>query len=129
VSDFHFTDNESNALASITVSGLTLASGDTLTVNQGSGAVAVTNGMTITAAQISTLTYTPAANASGASRSSFTFTVNDAGQGTVAATMTINVTAVADAPTLSVTPASGFVGIPISLTISAGLTDTDGSES
>jgi hypothetical protein len=102
VSDFHFTDNENNALASITVGTLSLAAGDTLTVNQGAGAVAVTSGMTITAAQIPTLTYSRAANANGAARSLFTFTVNDAGLGTVAATMTINVTAVNDAPVLTV---------------------------
>jgi phosphodiesterase/alkaline phosphatase D-like protein len=102
VSDFKFTDVEHNPLASITVRALTLASGDTLTVNQGTGAVAVTNGMTITAAQIPTLTYTPAANANGSARSSFNFTVNDAGLGTVAATMTINVTPVNDAPVLTV---------------------------
>ncbi|MDB5384403.1 MAG: hypothetical protein JWM11_49, partial [Planctomycetaceae bacterium] len=102
VSDFQFTDIEGNSLSSITVSGLTLASGDTLTVDQGSGPVAVTNGMTITAAQIASLTYTPAANANGAARSTFSFTVNDSGSGTVSATMTINVTAVNDAPTIAI---------------------------
>src|SRR5262249_46851950 len=79
VGDFAFTDLENNALASISISSLTLASGDTLTVDQGAGAVAVTNGMTITASQLSTLTYTPAANANGSARSKFDFTVNDAG--------------------------------------------------
>ena len=98
VSDFLFTDLENNPLASITVSALSLATGDTLKVNQGSTVVAVTNGMTLTAAQIPTLVYTPAANANGAARSTFDFTVNDAGNGTVAATMTINVTAVNDVP-------------------------------
>ncbi|MEK6259848.1 MAG: Ig-like domain-containing protein [Planctomycetota bacterium] len=95
---FGFTDVEGNALASITVSGLSLASGDTLTVDQGSGAVTVTNGMTITAAQIATLIYSPAANANGTARSTFNFKVNDAGLGTVAATMSVNVTAVNDVP-------------------------------
>ena len=65
VGDFNFADVEGDALASIAVSNLALASGDTLTVDQGSGAVAVTNGLTITAAQIPSLTYIPAANANG----------------------------------------------------------------
>ena len=65
-SDFLFSDAESNSLASVTVSNLTLASGDTLTVNQGSGPVTVTNGMTVTAAQLVSLTYTSASNANGA---------------------------------------------------------------
>ena len=41
----------------------------------------------------------------------------------------IPVSAVADAPTLSVTDAAGFKNRPIALNISAALTDTDGSES
>lgn len=51
-SDFLFTDVENDSLASITISGLTLANGDTLTVEQGAGPVAVTNGMTITACKL-----------------------------------------------------------------------------
>ena len=98
VSDFLFTDVESDSLVSITISGLSLASGDTLRVDQGSGPIAVTNGMTITAAQIATVIYTPAANANGAARGSFSFKANDEGSGTVAATMNINVNAVNDAP-------------------------------
>jgi Ca2+-binding RTX toxin-like protein len=93
---------ESNPLASITISNLVLASGDTLTVDQGAGPVAVSNGMTITKAQIPTLTYTPAANGNGTARSKFDFTVNDGyGPGANAATMTINVTPINDAPTSS----------------------------
>ncbi|WP_238537812.1 beta strand repeat-containing protein, partial [Zavarzinella formosa] len=99
-SDFLFTDTENDNLVSITVSNLNLASGDTLTVDQGSGAVTVTNGMTITVAQIPSLTYTPALNANGSALSKFDFKANDAGLGTVSATMTINVTPVNDAPTL-----------------------------
>ena len=96
-SDFLFSDVEGNSLTSITVSGLSLASGDTLTVDQGAGAVAVTNGMTITAAQIATMIYTPAAGANGSPRSAFNFRVNDSDTGTVAATMNLNVTATPDA--------------------------------
>src|SRR5438477_611856 len=87
--DFLFTDVEGNALASITVSNLTLAVGDTYQVVHSFPTRRSSDLMTITAAQIATLVYTPAANANGAARSTFDFTVNDAGSGTVAATMTI----------------------------------------
>jgi phosphodiesterase/alkaline phosphatase D-like protein len=128
MSDFHFTDAENNPLASITVSGLALASGDTLTVDQGSGQVAVTNGMTITAAQIPTLTFSPAANANGSARSAFNFTVNDIGQGTVAATMTINVSAVNDAPVLTV-PATQTTAEDVAVNITGiAVTDVDVNE-
>lgn len=40
----------------------------------------------------------------------------------------VQVSGVADAPTLSVSPASGAQGSPIALAIAAALTDTDGSE-
>jgi VCBS repeat-containing protein len=88
VSDFHFTDAEGNAAASITIGALSLAAGDSLRLN----GVDVTNGQTIPALQIPNLVYTPATGASGAARSSFNFTVNDSlDTGTIAATMTINV--------------------------------------
>ncbi|MDB5391851.1 MAG: cya 3, partial [Planctomycetaceae bacterium] len=99
LSDFLFNDVEGDSLVSITIGSLALASGDTLTVDQGAGQIAVVNGMTVTAAQLTSLTYTPAANANGSVRSTFSFTVNDVDAGTVAATMTINVTAVNDSPT------------------------------
>ena len=89
VSNFRFTDVELNALTSITISSLTLATGDTLRLN----GVAVTVGQTISAANISKLVYTPAANAIGTARSRFTFKVNDAGLGNIAGTMLMNVTA------------------------------------
>ncbi|NUQ64905.1 MAG: tandem-95 repeat protein, partial [Pirellulales bacterium] len=125
VPDFRFTDAEGDALASITLSDLNLAAGDTLTVDQGAGAVAVANGTTITAAQIPTLTYTPAANAIGSARSTFTFTVNDAGSGTVAATMSINVTAVNDAPVAVNQSVTSPAGNPVTVTLAAGDVDGD----
>ncbi|MEI7698330.1 MAG: SdiA-regulated domain-containing protein [Planctomycetia bacterium] len=99
VSDFLFTDLEGSSLVSITVNGLSLAAGDTLMVNQGSGNVTVTDGLTITAAQIASLTYTPSPNGNGLARSFFGFKVNDADYGVVTATMTINVAEANDAPT------------------------------
>ena len=126
VSEFLFTDLESDSLVSIGVSNLTLAGGDTLTVDQGSGAVVVTNGMTILAAEIPSLTYTPAGDASGVARSTFDFTVNDANPGTVAATMTINVTAIADAP--SVTNASTSVNVQSTSGLVITVNPVDGAE-
>ncbi len=76
--DFVFTDpgdSPANALLSISIVGLTLASGDTLQLN----GVAVTTGQTIPAASIPNLVYTPAANTHGANRSSFTFQIQDNG--------------------------------------------------
>lgn len=90
VRDFGFTDEEENGLASITITGLTLADGDTLKLS----GTDVTDGQTILAADIGNLVYTPAANASGSARSTFAFTVNDADSGTVAAIMTINISSV-----------------------------------
>ncbi len=87
VADFQFTDTESDLLVSITISSLNLAVGDTLQLSS----VDVLVNDTIIAADIANLVYTPAPGAHGAARSTFDFTVNDAGPGTVAATMTINV--------------------------------------
>jgi hypothetical protein len=94
VSNFLFTDVESDPLTSITISSLSLASGDTLKLS----GTDVTVSQTISAANIPNLVYTPAMNLSGSARSSFNFTVNDSGLGTVAAAMTINVTPVNDVP-------------------------------
>ncbi len=118
VSDFTFTDVESNALVSITVSGLSLASGDTLTVDQGAGAISVTNGMTITAAEIATLIYTPALDANGFSRSAFDFKVNDADLATVSATMRTHVTAINDAPVAQVSDVTTNEDTPLTLSVS-----------
>ena len=126
VSDFQFTDDESDSLVSMTVTNLTLATGDILTVNQGAGVVTVTNGMTILAAEIPSLTYTPAADASGTARSTIDFTVNDAGLGTVAATMTISVIAIADTP--SVTNASTAVNEQSTSGLVISANPVDGAE-
>jgi hypothetical protein len=77
-SDFLFTDVEGNSLVSITLGTLSLASGDTLKLS----GVDVTAGQTITVGNIPNLVYTPAANANGSARSTFTFKANDADLGT-----------------------------------------------
>ncbi len=92
---FTFThDTEGDALVSARLSNLSLASG-TLTH---SGGTVVNNGDTLTAAELNTLIYTPAADATGSPLATFDFTVNDAGAGVVAAQMGVNVTAVNDIP-------------------------------
>ncbi|MDO9004270.1 MAG: Ig-like domain-containing protein, partial [Aquabacterium sp.] len=104
-SDFGFTDpNDSPANTLLSVRITTLPASGSLTLN----GVAVTAGQVISAANIASglLRFTPAANANGAGHASFTFQVQDNG-GTAhggvdldasANTMTVNVTAVNDAP-------------------------------
>ncbi|MCY4451066.1 MAG: Ig-like domain-containing protein, partial [Immundisolibacterales bacterium] len=93
--DFAFTDLDTgDVLASVTVATLPGAGALTL-----SGA-AVTTGQSVPADDLGTLVFTPAANANGASYASFTFRVSDGDAETGEAyTMTIDVTAVNDAPT------------------------------
>jgi len=83
-SDFSFTDAESDSLVSVTFSGLNLNGG---TLTHSSGAVTVTNGMTVTAAELADLTFTSALNDS--TDSNFSYTVNDADNGVTSATMNI----------------------------------------
>ena len=94
VGDFTYTDVETDALVSVTITNLSLASGSL----EHSGGAVVTNGMTLTAAEVATLVYAPANNANGIPLASFDFRVNDADAGVIAASMSINVTAVNDAP-------------------------------
>ena len=90
--------------------------------------VAVTLGQDIPAADISNLVFRPAADANGASYDTFTFSVNDGTTDSASTyTMTIDVTAVNDAPTanddtinvVSGTPATGNV-------VTSNDTDPDG---
>ena len=101
--DFTFTDAEGDALVSATITNLNLTGG-TLTH---SGGTTVNSGDTLTAAQLDTLIYTPAANANGSPLASFDFSVNDAGAGVTTAQMNIDVTAVNDVPV-----AEANMGIP-----------------
>src|SRR5262249_51059530 len=71
-------------------------------------------------------TYTPAANYSGAN--SFTYTMSDGQGGTATGTVSLTVTPVADAPALSVTPATGNENAAIPLSVSPALINTDRSE-
>ena len=97
--DFNFLDTDpGDTLESVEIITLPASGTGTLALS----GTPVTAGQEIAEADIGTLTYTPPANANGAGYASFTFKVND---GTVdsssAYTMTINVTAVNDAPTVA----------------------------
>ncbi|MBS0495873.1 MAG: tandem-95 repeat protein, partial [Proteobacteria bacterium] len=112
VADFGFSDasdSPANALLAVKIS--TLPGAGSLTLN----GVAVTAGQFVSATDITAgkLKFTPAANANGAGYASFTFQVQDdggaAGGGAdldpTAKTMTVNVTAVNDAPVNHLPPA------------------------
>ncbi len=85
-SNFLFTDVESNAMTSITI--VTLPALGTLTCN----GIAVNAGDVITTANIVNLIFIPETNQHASPYTTFTFNVNDANLGTVAGTMTVNVT-------------------------------------
>ncbi|MEJ1390140.1 MAG: cadherin-like domain-containing protein [Candidatus Sedimenticola sp. (ex Thyasira tokunagai)] len=121
--DFGYSDVDGDVLASIKITALESA-GD-LTLNGG----AVNQNQVITKADIDAglLLFTPATNANGVSYDSFGFSVNDGTEDSGATyTITIDVTAVNDAPTGTVTidnmtPTEGDV-----LTAGNTLADADG---
>ena len=128
VADFGYTDIEGDALVSVTFGNLNLAGG-TL---EHSGGTPVTNGMTLTAVQIASLVYTPAANASGAPLATFDYTVNDADAGVATAQMDIDVTPVNDAAVASddgsiVTPITTSEDTAVAIDVVANDTDLDGT--
>ena len=98
---FNFADSDSgDTLASVKIVTLPAAGRGTLTLN----AANVSANAAVTKAQLDNgnLKYTPPADANGTGYASFTFTVNDGtDDSTSAYTMTINVTAVNDVPTVA----------------------------
>ncbi|MEX0298239.1 MAG: VCBS domain-containing protein [Kordiimonas sp.] len=99
--DFNFSDVDSgDTLSQVNISTVNLAAGDTLKLSN----VDVTGKQTIAVADIPNLVYTPAANANGAARSTFDFSVQDGTTGSATDyTLTLNVTDVAE-PVVVVTP-------------------------
>ena len=99
-SDFGYTDaDDDDALVSVKITGLEDAGA--LQYNNGSAWVDVTLNQVITATDIAAnkLRFNPAANENGSSYTSFDFTVNDGDADSASAnTITVNVTAVNDAP-------------------------------
>jgi len=121
LSDFTsvYSDPESNALASIAITGL--ATAGTLEFYNGTSWVSVTANQVITAASLTSgfLRFRPAANANGLAYATFQFTVsNGVASSSPASTVTINITPVNDAPEgNSVTPSlNAYVGGFITLT-------------
>jgi VCBS repeat-containing protein len=96
--------------------------GDTLTASLLSGPA---HG-TLTLNADGSFVYTPNAHYSGVD--SFTYRVTDGEGGSKSATVNLTVTAVADAPTLAVAPASGNEDSAVALSVGSSLVDTDGSE-
>src|SRR5262249_6900044 len=130
--DFGFSDTDGNGLAAVKIASLPGAG--TLTNN----GVAVSSGQLVSAADIAAglLRFTPAVGASGAAYASFSFQVQDDG-GTaaggvdldpIARTMTVNVTALNDAPagannTVATLEDSSYVFAAADF----GFSDTDGN--
>ncbi len=101
---------------SITIAGM--PSGATLSAGTDNG----DGTWSLTAAQLSGLTLTPPADYSGSIALTVTAIASAGGtQATSTASLAVTVSPVADAPTLTVAPASGLEDQPIALTIAAAL--------
>ena len=112
--DFNFSDADSNdELASVKIA--TLPTAGTLTLSDN----AVNANDDVTANDIGNLKYTPVANANGTPYATVGFTVGDGLHDSASATMTINVTAVNDAPEVSgpITPPSVAENTPSNVTL------------
>ena len=105
--DFGFSDVDSgDTLQSITIVSAPGAGELFIDANsdgiRGVGDTLLGNGAVVSAANIGKLTFRPAANANGAGYAAFTWTVSDGTESSAnVGAMTLNVTAVNDAPTLS----------------------------
>ena len=121
--DFGFTDGDGDALASVTV--VTVPAAGSLTLD----GTAVTADAEVTKTQLDggELEFTPAADENGAGYASFTFKVSDGTEESAATyTMTVDVTAVNDAPT-GVPTISGAARVGQTLSASrTGIEDVDG---
>ncbi|MYM61736.1 type I secretion C-terminal target domain-containing protein, partial [Pseudomaricurvus sp. HS19] len=101
--DFGFSDVDGDSLDHITITSLPAAGSLTLNGNP------VSTDDQISAADIANLMFTPAADENGTDYANFSFTVNDGTTDSVSAnTITFDVAAVNEAPTISVT-ANDFV--------------------
>ncbi|MCP4934177.1 MAG: hypothetical protein GY927_08230 [bacterium] len=126
LSDLGYSDADSDALDHITIT--TLPGAGVLTLNS----VAVSVGAQVSLAQLNAgaLEFTPVADASGTGYASFDFTASDGEEDSAAATVVLDVTPVADAPTVTASLGQTSVqpGETVALDITALLNDTDGSE-
>lgn len=117
-------DTDGSETLSITISNVPAGAALSAGTNLGGG------NWTLTPAQLAGLTLTPPNNFSGIINLNITATSQEGSLTTTTpASLSVTVAGIADAPTLSVTPASGPENSAIPLNISSALTDTDGSES
>ncbi|MGB5669509.1 MAG: cadherin domain-containing protein, partial [Sedimenticolaceae bacterium] len=111
--DFDFTDQDGDAMASVTITGL--ESAGSLRLWDGSSYVNVVVGDVVSKAQLDNgdLVFDAAPDDNGLPYDSFTFSVNDdAGSvGTTSATMTVNVTPVNDSPVSPVTDSDSSINL------------------
>ncbi|MGM3174397.1 putative Ig domain-containing protein [Dickeya lacustris] len=133
-SDFGFSDVDSgDTLQAVTIVTAPTAGELFIDANsdgvRGVGDTLISDGATVSASDISKLTFRPAANANGVGYASFTWKVSD---GTVLSndvgTMTLDVTAVNDAPVISATSVSKTFNEDSTQTFSAsdfGFSDVD----
>ncbi|NYZ23140.1 hypothetical protein HND93_25815, partial [Azospirillum sp. ROY-1-1-2] len=119
------TDTDGSESLSVTVTGVPEGASLSAGIDNGDGS------WTLTAGELEGLTLTPPANFSGAIALTVTATSTEMNGGDTAsrtATVTVDVTGVADAAVLDVQDAAGSEDGAIALDLSAALTDTDGSE-
>ncbi len=109
---------------SVTISGVPTGASLSAGTDNGDGTWTLTQG------QLSGLTITPPAGSDADFSLTVTATSTDGGDSAQASdTIGVTVAADADAPTLSVDDGTGATDTAISLDVTAGLVDTDGSES
>ncbi len=120
-SDFHYTDPESDANTAIVISSL--PSLGSLSVN----GTAAYLGQTINVSDISTIIYIAPQDQSGTPYTTFTFTVNDEGIGSVSGTMTINVTHVPGPPVAVNDNATTNQNTAVNFNILSNDTNADGT--
>ena len=121
------TDTDGSESLAILVAGVPAGASLSAGVNNGNGS------WSLTPAQLTGLTFTPPGNLDGTFNLTVTATSRESNGGATASTtapLAVQVAGVADTPTLAVAAAHGLAGTPIPLasSITAALTDTDGSE-
>jgi large repetitive protein len=118
-------DTDGSETQSIVISGVPSGAVLSAGTNNGDGS------WTLTSAQLSGLTVTPPAGSDADFTLTVVATATEANGGDTAsstATFAVTIAAVADAPNLSTSGASGVEDTAIALTIASALVDTDGSE-
>lgn len=118
------TDTDGSEILSITISGVPAGAILSAGTNNGGGT------WTLTAAQLTNLTITPASNYSGSFNLGIVATASENNQSisTSSTSLSVSVAGTATAPTLVVGAATGAEDTAIALNITSALVDNDGSE-